>query len=62
MRHARLTSALPIGLLALAVILLAYWLQRPGIGGQMPAVAVGAFASGNRPCNSAGLDHNSHRW
>jgi hypothetical protein len=60
MRHTRLTSPLPIGLLALAVILLAY--RRCLVSGApMPAFAVVAFASGNRHCNSVGRDHNSHK-
>jgi hypothetical protein len=59
MRHARLTSPLPIGLLALAVVLLAC--DGGLVPAQMSAVAVDAFASGRRRCNSVGLDHNSHR-
>jgi hypothetical protein len=60
MRHARLASALPIGSLALAVILPAC---RGGlVSAEMPAVAVAVFASGSRRCNSVGLDHNSHKY
>jgi len=59
MRHARLKPTLSIGLLAIAGDF-ACLLRRPGIAGQMPAVAVAAFASSPR-CNSAGLDHNFRR-
>jgi hypothetical protein len=61
MRHARLTSPLPIGLLALAVILLAY---RRGLvpAPRCPHLLLSHSLPATVTAISVGRDHNSHRW